>query len=274
MQFLTQLVASLPRLSWSAIIDIAAVSFLIYQFILIIRGRRAAHIISGLGIVLLAYLAAVSLNLELLRTLLANIAPYSAFALIVMFQSEIRRVLARLGRRRGFTFGSRLQRREAAAEIVLAATQLAHRKTGALIVLERDIGLRTFVESGIVLDAVLSHDLLMAIFEPGASMHDGAVVVQGSRIAAAACFLPLTMRTSFTRKLGTRHRAAIGVTEEADALAVIVSEETGRISTAAYGEIEFDLTPDQLHKRIALHLDRKDSPPAGHAEPRILPEEA
>ena len=273
MTVVSQFAGSLPRMSWSAAFDILAVAFLIYQFILIIRGRRAAHIITGVGFILLAYAGAVWLNLELLRSLLANLAPYTAFALIVMFQSEIRRVLARLGRRRWFTFGSRLQRRETAAEIILAATQLSQKKVGALIVLERDIGLRTFIESGILLDSVISHDLLMAIFEPGASMHDGAVVVQGNRIAAAACFLPLTMKTTFTRKLGTRHRAGIGITEETDALAVIVSEETGKISTAAHGEITFDLTPDDLLKLINLHMDRKDEPPVQVAQPRVMAED-
>src|SRR5262249_48330650 len=161
-------------------------------------------------------------------------APYTAFALIVMFQSEIRRLLARIGRRWWMGFGSRAERRESIDEILLAVETMARASTGALIVVERDIGLRTFIESGVNMDAMLSRDLLLAIFHPGAAMHDGAVIVQGDRIAAAACFLPLTTNPAVTSTLGTRHRAAIGVTEESDCVAIVVSEETGKISVASH----------------------------------------
>jgi diadenylate cyclase len=188
--------------------------------------------------------------MELLRTLLATLAPYSAFAMIVMFQSEIRRLLARLGKQRLIGFGSRLQRRETVDEILLALQQLAQQKIGGLIVVEREIGLRTFVESGVPLDAAISRDLLLALFHPGAAMHDGAVIIQGDRIAAAACFLPLTMNPELLRYLGTRHRAAIGVTEETDCLSLIVSEETGRISIAQYGEIEYDVPLERVEEAL------------------------
>ncbi len=251
--------SSIPKLTWSAAVDIVLVATIIYQLILIVRGRRAAHILTGVGIIAISYAVSVWANLELLRSLLSTVAPYTAFALIVMFQSEIRRMLARIGRRRWFAYGSRFQRKESADEIVLAVAQLAKSKIGALIVLERDIGLRTFIESGVILDAILSRDLLLAIFEPGAAMHDGAAVVQGNRVAAAACFLPLTMNPVLYRELGTRHRAGIGVTEEADCLAVIVSEETGRISLAAFGELESDVTIEKLAARLDLHYSRKDA---------------
>lgn len=250
--------SSIPKLTWSAGVDILLVATIVYQLILIIRGRRAAHILSGVGIIACSYLLSVWANLELLRSLLSTVAPYTAFALIVMFQSDIRRMLARIGRRRWFAYGSRFQRRESADEIVLAVAQLARNKIGALIVIEGDIGLRTFIESGVGLDAVLSRDLLLAIFEPGAAMHDGAAIVQGNRVAAAACFLPLTMNPTLYRELGTRHRAGIGVTEEADCLAVIVSEETGRISLAAFSELETDVSLDQVAARLELHYSRKD----------------
>jgi diadenylate cyclase len=167
-----------------------------------------------------------------------------------MFQSEIRRMLARFGEQRWFEIGTRIQSREVADEILLAVEQLAQHQTGALIVIERDIGLRTFIESGVPVDARLTRDLLLAIFQPGGALHDGAVIIQGGRLAAAACFLPLTMNPELSRKLGTRHRAALGVTEETDSLAVVVSEETGRISLASGGELVSDLSVEDLGSRL------------------------
>jgi diadenylate cyclase len=259
----TPLLPSQPRLTWIGVIDILVVAFLIYQFLMIVRGRRSAHILTGVGIVLLTYLASIYLGLELLRQILVSMAPYAPVALIVMFQSELRRLMARIGRRRLLTLGGRLHRREFAEEIVMALAQLSQTKTGALVIVERDIGLRTFIESGVLLDAALSRDLLLAIFQNGSALHDGAVIVKGDRVAAAACFLPLSVKPVLARKLGTRHRAAIGVTEETDCLALVVSEETGRMSVAAFGELEVDLTQKELEERIADHLARrKDTPPS------------
>lgn len=247
-------------------IDILAVAFLIYQFTAVIRGRRAAQILSGLTTLVLVYLVAVYAEFDLLRTILQTLAPYTAFALIVMFQSDIRRLLARIGRRRLFTLGSRMQKSEAVEEILLAIEQLAGKQWGALIVVERDVGLRTFVESGVSLDAHLSRDLLLAIFHPNAALHDGAVIVQGERVAAASCFLPLTTNPSFGGRYGTRHRAGIGVTEEADCISIIVSEETGQISLAAHGEIDQNLTLDQLEDRLWVHLNRSGAVRPARAE--------
>lgn len=239
-----------PSATLVAIVDILVVAFLIYQFLMIVRGRRAAHILAGFGVVVILYVLSLWLGLELLRSILANLAPYSAFALIVMFQSEIRRLLARMGRHRFPSFGSKVQRRGFAEEIILAVQQLSLHKTGALIVIEQDIGLRTFVESGVTMDACVSRDLLLSIFHPNTALHDGAVIVQGDRIAAAACFLPLTMNPAIVGKMGTRHRAAIGITEETDCLAIVVSEETGRISLANLGELHRDLTVEQLENLL------------------------
>ncbi|HML17607.1 MAG TPA: diadenylate cyclase CdaA [Bryobacteraceae bacterium] len=244
------LLPAIPKLTVTAVIDILAVAFLIYQFVAIVRGRRAAHILTGIWILGVIYLVAVWAKLELLRTVLAAMAPYTAIALIVMFQSELRRMLARIGRSRWLGLGGQLERREMVDEIVLAVQQMAEDKTGALIVIEQDIGLRTFVESGVALDATVSRDLLCSIFHPGGALHDGAVIVQGDRIAAAACFLPLTTNPLMQRHLGTRHRAAIGVGEETDALAVVVSEETGHIGVAARGELEPDVTLERLRERL------------------------
>jgi diadenylate cyclase len=150
-----------------------------------------------------------------------------------------------------------LQRRDSTEDILLALGRFSQQRIGALIVIERDMGLRTFIESGVALNAYLSRDLLLSIFQPGTALHDGAVIVQGDRIAAAACFLPLSMNPLVARKLGTRHRAAIGITEEADCLALVASEETGRISVAAFGEIETDVTMERVEERIAKHFGRK-----------------
>ncbi|MEO8127675.1 MAG: diadenylate cyclase CdaA [Bryobacteraceae bacterium] len=256
----TPLLPSQPRLTWIGVIDILIVAIVIYQFLMLVRGRRSAHILVGVLMVVVAYLASIYLGLELLRDLLVSMAPYAPIALIVMFQSELRRLLARIGRRRILTLGGRLQRREFAEEIVLALAQLSLTKTGALVVVERDIGLRTFIESGVALDAVLSRDLLLSIFQNGSALHDGAVIVKGDRVAAAACFLPLSVKPVAARKLGTRHRAAIGVTEETDCLALVVSEETGRMSCAASGEIDLDLSQEAMAQRIANHLARRTPP--------------
>ncbi len=244
----------MPTLTVTSVIDILAVAVLIYNVVLLLRGRRAIHVLSGLWILVLVYLVAVWMHLELLRSVLAAMAPYSAIAIIVMFQSEIRNALVRLGRVRWLTLGSRLGRREVIDEVMLAVEQMADEKTGALIVMERDVGLKTFIESGVALDAVVSRDLLCSIFHPGGELHDGAVIIQGDRIPAAACFLPLHVHpASALRKMGTRHRAAIGVTEETDALSVVVSEETGHISIGWRGELEPDISLERLRERLTQH---------------------
>ena len=263
---LDSLLLQMPRLTWSAALDIVLTAFIIYQFIIIVRGRRSAAILAGLLIIVLVYLVSVYAKLELLRTILATLAPYTAFGMIVMFQSEIRRLLARIGQRRVIGFGGRLHRRETVEELLLAIQQLAQQKIGALIVVEREVGLRTFVESGVPLDANVSRDLLLAIFYPGSAMHDGAVIIQGDRVAAAACFLPLTMNPELLRFLGTRHRAGIGITEETDCISLIVSEETGRISIAARNEIEYDVTIERVEQRLTR---RAVEPRAHHPEAEL-----
>ncbi len=240
------------RLTVWSVVDILAVGFVIYQLLVIVRGTRAAHILGGIVTVIVVYVASIRLGLEALRTLLSYLVPYSAIATVILFQSEIRRTLARIGRKnwtgRGF------KRPQAADEVLMAISNLAERRTGALIVLERDIGLRTFVESGVRLEAEISRDLLLAIFEPGAALHDGAVIIQKEKVSAAACFLPLSTNPAISSKLGTRHRAAIGITEETDCMALVVSEETGWISVAAFGELQSNLTAEIVDEKIHRHF--------------------
>jgi diadenylate cyclase len=243
----------------AALLDIALVAFLIYQFFMLVRGRRAAQVLVGVATLVAVYLLAVLADLELLRSILGLLLPYAPLALIVIFQSEIRRALMSISWRRWTGFGGRLQRLEAADEILLAVRRLHQQRTGALIVLERDTGLRTFVESGVRLDARLSRDLLLAIFKPGGELHDGAVIVQNDKIAAAACFLPLSMNPGLSRSLGTRHRAAVGITEETDCLAIVVSEQTGAISVAVGGEIEHNVALRRVDEVMAKHFGRRAS---------------
>jgi diadenylate cyclase len=224
-----------------------------------IRGTRAAPMLAGLVVVAGAFYLARIGELTTLNWVVSRVVPYVVFALIVVFQSEIRHVLADLGRRLSF-FGPAEAGSEAYDDIVLAANLFSQHQTGALVVIERRIGLRTHIESGVPLDARLSYDLLATIFRPSAPLHDGAVIVQKDRIAAAACFLPLSMNPLLSTQLGTRHRAGIGITEETDAVAVIVSEETGAISLAIAGKIERDLTVEQLRQRLSTELRRYMAP--------------
>jgi diadenylate cyclase len=262
----------IPTITIRSVIDILAVAFIIYQLLEIVRGTRAGHILLGILAVLVTYEIALRTGLEALRALLASLAPYTAIAIIVLFQSEIRRTLARLGRKRLFG-GYRTP--ESTAEILLALSSLSSESTGALIIIERDIGLRTFIESGVRLDAEISRDLLLSIFKPGTALHDGAVIIQKDRLASAACFLPLTVNPAFSTKVGTRHRAGIGITEETDCLSLIVSEETGTISVAAFGDIESGVTVERVEERIRAHFgaERKTQPvrprPAGTPESQV-----
>lgn len=249
---LLQLTKSLPKLTLMGAVDILVVAFLIYELILIVRGTRAAHILAGILTLIVIYNLSIWLRLDLLHFILSYAMPYMAVAVIVLFQSEIRRTLARIGRTG--LFGRSFRRRETIEEILLALNKLSNERTGALIILERDIGLRTFIESGVRLDAHISRDLLLCIFRKDAALHDGAVIVQKERVSAAACFLPLSMNPALSSKLGTRHRAAIGITEETDCLSIVVSEEDGRISIAAFGEIDLDLSTEQVGQRITRHF--------------------
>ena len=246
---------SLSALDLTGIIDILVVAFLLYQCLMVVRGTRAGPILVGILMMVVLYRLALRAGLEALSWLLSSIVPYIGLAVIVLFQSEIRRTLARMGRKRLVRMiAGGFQAPESVSEIILAVEQLSAEKIGALIVIERDIGLRTFIESGVRLEARLSRDLLISIFQPGLPLHDGAVIVQKERIAAAGCFLPLTTNRELSLQLGTRHRAAIGITEETDCLSLVVSEETGRMSVAAFGELVQGLSSAELVDRINRHF--------------------
>jgi diadenylate cyclase len=248
----------ISMISVISILDIVLVAILIYQFLVLVRGTRAAPMLVGVATLGLAFYFARLGDLRTLNWLLSTLLPFVVFALIVVFQSEIRHALANLGSRISLMRSSSSVA-DVYDDIVLAANLFSQNQTGALIVIEREIGLRTYIESGVSLDARLSYDLLATVFRPSAPLHDGAVIVQRDRIAAAACFLPLSMNPVLSTQLGTRHRAAIGITEETDAVAVIISEETGTISMAVAGSIERDLTVERLRERLS-HLLRRYAP--------------
>jgi diadenylate cyclase len=247
---------SMRELTLKDVLDLAIVCFLLYRLFKFVRGTQATHIVLGaLGVVAL-FLTATLFELRLLTLLLQNVLPYVAFAGIVVFQAEIRKLLASIGRALfGRTGPSSTD--DVLDEIVLAAQSLSSAKTGALIVFERDMGLKSFAETGVRLDAVVTYDLLCNIFTPGSPLHDGAVVVQADRLSAAACFLPLTVNPELSRTLGSRHRAAIGVTEDTDAVALVVSEETGGISLVSAGAMTRLADPKELGGALRAQLRRR-----------------
>ena len=236
--------------------DIVILALLIYWLLTIVRGTRAAHVLAGVIAVAVTYRVAAAIGLVGLQSFLGYIAPFTAIAMVVLFQSEIRRSLTQLGRREFFGEARRDQSLE---DIVLAVKALSQTKTGALITVENNVGLRTFVESGVRMDAQVSSALLVSIFQRASPLHDGAVIIQKGTLAAAACFLPLTTRPVTGVHVGSRHRAALGITEDTDCISVVVSEHSGEISIAADGRLESGLSVEQLTERLARHLRRRGS---------------
>ena len=242
---------------WRDALDILIVAVITYGLLRLIRGTRAVQMVIGLFAVFAVYAVAVFLRLAALTTVLKALIFYVPFAIIVLFSHELRRALAAFGRTPFFSLFSGFHAEETISEIVLAVTSLSARRVGALVVLERREGLKTYIENGSPIDAAISYELLVTLFAPGTPMHDGAVIVTGDRIAAAACFLPLSLKEGLPKRFGTRHRAAIGITEETDALALLVSEERGTISLARDGELQEDLDGkalrDVLLREFAAH---------------------
>ena len=244
------------------IADIAFVFLLVYAVLKLLRGTRASPMAAGIAALVLLYWLSVKQDLATLEFVLRNGLLYIGIAIIVLFQSEIRQALITFGNRFRMPF-TRVHHGQFGEgvydEIVLAATTLASTKTGALIIIERNVGLKNVSDGGVNLDAELSYDLLVSIFNPVSPLHDGAVVIRRHRIAAASCFLPLTLNPRLSKDLGTRHRAAIGVTEDTDAVAVVVSEETGLISFVQAGEIKRGFDATKLRAAIfqALNVSAK-----------------
>jgi diadenylate cyclase len=268
MEWLSELLRR-PAVTWWDVVDIALVSVLIYELLVLIRGTRAVQMALSAGFLIGLFFVSRWFDLETVNWVIRNLATYVGFAIIVLFQADIRRALAHFGRAPVFRYFERVSSAEETIEdLVVAATTLAAKRIGGIIAIERQIGLRNYIEGGIPLDATLTYDLLASVFQPGSPLHDGAVIVQGDRIAAAACFLPLSINPRVSRELGTRHRAALGLTEENDAVAIVVSEETGAISLALGGNLERGLTADQLRERLRALLGVQGTERSAQAETR------
>jgi diadenylate cyclase len=254
MSVIAELLQRPPVTFWD-VIDILIVSVIVYEVLKLIRGTHAVQMALGIAILIGMFYFSRGFQLETLNWLIRNVVGYVVFAAIVLMQGDIRRALVHIGRAPFFRVFRRFDRPssddDVVEELVVAATALSAKGTGALIVIERSIGLRNYIESGIPLDARLTYDLLVSIFQPTSPLHDGAVIIQGDRVAAAACFLPLTVNPRLSRELGSRHRAAIGITEENDSIAVVVSEETGVISVVMNGDIDRTIPVEQLRIRLA-----------------------
>jgi uncharacterized protein (TIGR00159 family) len=251
---------SAAELTWLDVLDVLLVAFIIYQLLLFIRGTHAVQMALGALVLVVLYWTSLWLNLETVNWMLRTFLPFLVFGIIVVFQAEIRKVLAHLGKTPFLGAFAGRRKAEVLDEVVLAATTLSAQRTGAIMVLEREMGLRSYIETGISLDAVLTYDLLISIFNPKTPLHDGAVIIQGNRVAAAACFLPLTVNPELSRTLGSRHRAAIGLSEDTDAVAVVVSEETGIISLVEEGRIRRDLDGGSLKLALLEALEIAEAP--------------
>ena len=253
------------------VLDIALVFVIVYVVLKLLRGTRAVPTVIGLIILALLYWLAAAQELSTLEFVLRYAVLYIGFAIIILFQSEIRQALIYFANRFRFPILKRQRGQFGGSvfdEIVLAVTTLASEKTGALIVIERNVGLRNFVDAGVQLDARISYDLLVSIFNPSTPLHDGAVVIQNERIAAASVFLPLTKNPEVSRELGTRHRAAIGITEGSDAISIVVSEESGLVTYVEAGEVHRNIDATQLRRlllnalKIPLVESKREMPKA------------
>jgi diadenylate cyclase len=253
---------NLARFKLKDFVDIVLVAIGIYYLLIVIRGTRAMRIAIGIiFLVLLSYLSN-EFKLETVQWLLSNFFTYLVIAIIILFQAEIRKTLAQFGKNPFRKRGTTDEDLRTLEEVCLAASLLASKRHGAIIVLEREQGLKNYIEGGRQINAEVNYDLLLSIFNPGSPLHDGAVIIQDNRVAAAACFLPLTSNPHLSTTFGTRHRAAVGLSEETDAVAVIVSEERGAISVAQNGRITKPMEGKALMKLLSnIFVHDRDIPP-------------
>ena len=238
------------QLRWQDALDIGIIAFVLYRLIHMIRGTRAMQMIIGLVVILLAYVSSQMFGLFTLNWVLDNFLGSIILVIIVIFQSDIRRALTQVGTAPLFGGADRIERGQVLEEITKAVVSLATRGIGGLIVLEREVGLNEYIEVGTRLDARVTRELLESVFIPHSPMHDGALVIQKGRVAAARCFLPLSVDPNLSQAFGTRHRAAVGLTEETDAVVIVISEERGKISLVVGGKVIQDLDGPQLRSSL------------------------
>jgi len=242
---------------WTDAIDILIVSLLVYFLLKFIRGTRATQMVIGLFLVFLLILVADIFNLSGMRWIARGLKDVWVVAFVIVFQPEIRKALASLGKTRLFFYLYKGDEEKIAENISSACGVLKDKRIGALIAIERKAGLRSYMETGVKIDAEVDEHLLVSIFSPYSPLHDGAVIIKGDRIIAAACILPLSDNPSLPAEMGTRHRAALGITEETDSICIIVSEETGKVSFAVGGALKGDLSIDALRGEILFHLKKE-----------------
>jgi uncharacterized protein (TIGR00159 family) len=240
----------LTLVRWQDILDILVVSFIIYRTFLLIKGTRASQLIVGVIIIFFVFYLSKKLELFTLGWILNNFVGSIILVIVVIFQNDIRRMLLALGRSPFFKKISYVEETLFYDELSKACIIMSKRKIGALIVIEREVGLEEFMEIGMQIDAHVNTELILSIFQHASPLHDGAMIIREGRIRAASCILPLTLKDNIDKSLGTRHRAAIGITEVTDAVAVVVSEEKGKVSYACKGEIFTDIGMDELKKRL------------------------
>lgn len=226
---------------WKIILEIAILWYAIYTILLLIKGTRTEQLLKGLLIIGLVSIITQQLRLDAINWVVTRIFPISVIVLVIIFQPELRRGLARLGQ-----FGMYQEDMEVIGEISKAAVNLSKKKIGALVAIQRTSGLKTYIETGLSIDSKVTSELITSIFTPQAPLHDGAIVIERDRIVAAGCLLPLTQETNISKSLGTRHRAAVGLTEETDAVCIVVSETTGEISIAVGGKLTQDVGEEDL----------------------------
>ncbi len=261
----------LGTMEWTDWLDILLLAWLIYRLLLLVRGTRAFQALVALGVVVALYLASEGLDLAALNWALDNSLTYLVLALMIVFQEDIRRALARAGAFFGRTSPLRPGDAKVMEEVIKAVFALAHRKIGALVVVERTAGLEPYVEGAHPIDAYVTTELLQSIFHPSSPLHDGAVVLARNRVVAAGAFLPISLSKDIARTWGTRHRAAIGVTEETDAVCLVVSEERGTVAIVRGGEIVPVADANDLRQRLAESLEFED-PREGQESAEVIDE--
>ncbi|MDT8419244.1 MAG: diadenylate cyclase CdaA [Desulfuromonadales bacterium] len=245
------------------LLDIGIVAFIIYRIILLIKGTRAVQMLLGLAVILMVYVASRVGDLHTLNWFLSNFLSSIILVIVVIFQNDIRRALMHVGRNPFFAGLTDLEESEVIAELVKAALAMANRRIGALLVIERETGLKDILNIGTQIDAKVTSEVITSIFLPGSPIHDGALIIQQGQLKQAGCFLPLSDRTDISKSLGTRHRAAIGLTEMVDAVAIVVSEETGKISVVVNGGITRDLDATSLKKVLKRLLEPRKTKKKG-----------
>lgn len=245
---MNDLQALILQMTWLDLADIGLVAFVVYQIILLVKGTRAMHMLVGLGLVLLTLVVSQQLNLVTIHWIIQSFLSSLVLVIIILFQGDIRKALARMGSRPFLAQEADLT--NTIDEVVRAAVSMASRMTGALMILERRIGLAEYVGAGVLIDAKVSREQLIQTFQTSGPLHDGAVIIRGDRILAARCMLPLSVNPGVVRQLGSRHRAALGLSEESDAVSVVVSEERGRVSVAEGGNLIQDLDAEALTKLL------------------------